>query len=161
MEKRVKIDNKGLTLVEILIVVAILAILGGVALTGMSLLTSRPVDECAKKIQIALEGSRNTTMGKYSGYVEFTADSNGVYVEKYINGSSDGKIRIGQSGVSVTATTPSVNVTFGASPFKVEFDRADGSLVTPTDGPISFTVANGSRSVTVTVDKLTGRVDLE
>ncbi len=161
MKKKVEIDNKGLTLVEILIVVAILAILGGVALTGMSLLTSRPVDECAKKIQIALEGSRNTTMGKYSGYVEFTADSDGVYVEKYINGTSDGRIKIGSGGVNVTATTPSINATFGATPFKVEFDRADGSLVTPTDGPISFTVSNSSRTIIVTVDKLTGRVDLE
>ena len=120
MKKKVEIDNKGLTLVEILIVVAILAILGGVALTGMSLLTSRPVDECAKKIQIALEGSRNTTMGKYSGYVEFTADSDGVYVEKYINGTSDGRIKIGSGGVNVTATT-NVN--------KIEVFSLDGKMV--------------------------------
>lgn len=160
MKKKVKIDNKGLTLVEILIVVAILAILGGVAMTGMSLLTSRPVDECAKKIQIALEGSRNTTMGKYSGYVEFTADSDGVYVQEYINGSANGeKIRIGRGGVSVGVSAPTTSTSFSSTPYKVEFDRADGSL--ETDGPITFTVSNGSRTIIVTVDKLTGRVDLE
>jgi len=162
MKKMVKIDNKGLSLVELLIVVAILAVLGGVALTGMSLLTSRPVDECAKKIQIALEGSRNTTMGKYSGYVEFTADSNGVFVQEYINGVANGdKIRIGQSGVSVTAATTTDSKTFDSTAYRVEFKRADGSLKAPTDGPISFTVTNGSRTIIVTVDKMTGRVDLE
>jgi len=162
MKKMVKIDNKGLSLVELLIVVAILAVLGGVALTGMSLLTSRPVDECAKKIQIALEGSRNTTMGKYSGYVEFTADSNGVYVQEYINGSANGdKIKIGQGGISVSATTASGSTTFSATPYKVEFKRADGALKSPNDGHMSFTVSNGSRTIIVTVDRLTGRVDLE
>lgn len=160
MKKLSKLENKGFSLVELIIVVAIIVVLGGVAFTGMSLLTSRPVDECAKKIQIALEGSRNTTMGKYSGYLEFTADSNGVYVKEYINGVANGdKIRIGQSGVSVDVSTPATSTSFGATPYTVEFDRADGSL--KTDGPISFTVSNGSRTIIVTVDKLTGRVDLE
>lgn len=161
MKKLSKIKNKGFSLVEIIIVVAIFAVLGAVAMTGMSLLTSKPVDECAKKIQIALEGNRNTTMGKYSGYLEFTADSSGVYVKKYINGASDGVIKIGQSGVSVGVKTPTIDKTLDSTPFKVEFDRADGSLVTPTDGPMLFTVSNGSRTIIVTVDRLTGRVDLE
>ena len=160
MKKLSKLENKGFSLVELIIVVAIIVVLGGVAFTGMSLLTSRPVDECAKKIQIALEGSRNTTMGKYSGYLEFTADSNGVYVKEYINGVANGdKIRIGQSGVTVGVSAPSTSTSFSSTPYKVEFDRADGSL--ETDGPISFTVSNGSRTIIVTVDKLTGRVDLE
>lgn len=162
MKKLLKFENKGFSLVELIIVVAIVAVLGGVALTGMSLLTSRPVDECAKKLQVALEGSRSTTMGKYSGYLEFTADSNGVYVKEYINGVANGdKVKIGKSGVTVSAATTSGSVTFGATPYKVEFDRADGSLVTPADGPITITVSNGSRTIIVTVDRLTGRVDLE
>lgn len=171
MKKMVKIDNKGLSLVELLIVVAILAVLGGVALTGMSLLTSKPVDECAKKIQIALEGSRNTTMGKYSGYVEFTADTNGVYVQKYINGSANGdRVKIGKSGVSVFVNSTIMgdeSTTYTSSlssvPLKVEFDRSDGSLVTQAGmGYVtSFKVSNGSRTIIVTVDRLTGRVDLE
>lgn len=171
MKKMVKIDNKGLSLVELLIVVAIIAVLGGVALTGMSLLTSRPVDECAKKIQIALEGSRNTTMGKYSGYLEFTMDTNGVYVQEYINGSANGdKIKIGQSGVSVmvnSAIMGDASTTYTSSlsstPLKVEFNRADGSLKTQSGmGYVtSFKVSSGSRVIIVTVDRLTGRVDLE
>ena len=64
MRKMTKIDNKGFSLVELVIVMAIILILGGVAFTGLSLLTSRPVDECARKIQMVLQGNRNTTMGK-------------------------------------------------------------------------------------------------
>lgn len=170
MKKMSKMEDKGFSLVELIIVVAIIAVLGGVALTGMSLLTNKAVDECAKKIQIALEGNRSTTMGKYSGYLEFTADSNGVYVEEFINGASEGKIQIGQSGVSVTVSSQKVgeataiDTTLSATPFKVEFDRADGSLKKQAviDAYVtSFKISRGDREIIVTVDKLTGRVDLE
>jgi prepilin-type N-terminal cleavage/methylation domain-containing protein len=169
MKKMTKICNKGFSLVELVIVVAIVAVLGAVALTGMSLLTSKPVDECAKKIQIALEGNRSTTMGKYSGYLEFTADTDGIYVEEYINCTSQGRIKIGQSGVSVMVDSRIMGdaTTYTSSlsslPFKVEFNRADGSLKTQAGvGYVTtFRISRGSRAINVTVDRLTGRVDLE
>jgi len=169
MKKMTKICNKGFSLVELVIVVAIVAVLGAVALTGMSLLTSKPVDECAKKIQIALEGNRSTTMGKYSGYLEFTADTDGIYVEEYINGASQGRIKIGQSGVSVMVDSRIMGdaTTYTSSlsslPLKVEFNRADGSLKTQAGvGYVTtFRISRGSRAINVTVDRLTGRVDLE
>lgn len=170
MKKMTKFCNKGFSLVELIVVVAILAVLGAVAMTGMTLLTSKPADECAKKIQIALEGNRTTTMGKYSGYLEFTADTNGIYVEEFINGTSQGKIKIGQSGVSVfvnSAIMGDASTTYTSSlsptPLKVEFNRADGSLKTQagTGYVTSFKVSRGSRELIVTIDRLTGRVDLE
>lgn len=169
MRKMTKIDNKGFSLVELVIVMAIILILGGVAFTGLSLLTSRPVDECARKIQMVLQGNRNTTMGKFSGSVKFTADSDGVYVEEIINGVSDGRVLIGQSGVSVSVVSrvpgdaATTTTTVGATPIEVSFNRSDGSLKSQAGGAYitSFVISRGSTVMTVTVDRLTGRVDLE
>lgn len=170
MKKKVKIGNEGFSLVELVIIMAIIVILGGVTAIGLSLVTSRPVDECAKKIQVALEGNRNTTMGKFSASIVFTADSSGVYMEEYINGSSDGKVQIGQSGVSVSYVTTQVGASvttttdLSGSSVELSFDRASGSLKSQGDGTTyvtSFIVSRGDRVLTVTIDRLTGRIDVE
>ena len=163
MKKIGKIDNQGFSLVELVIVMAIIVILGGVAFSGLSLLLTRPVDECAKKIQVALEGNRNTTMGKFSASIEFYTDASGsVWVREYIDGVSSEK-QIGQNSVTVKYKLQGGGeYTLGATPFVVEFDRASGSLKPNAIGTLqSFTVFRGDRSITVSIDALTGRVDVE
>lgn len=163
-------NDKGFSLVELLVVVALIAVLGLVASAGISLVTSRPADECAKKIQIALEGNRNTTMGKFSAEITFSIDGNGVYVEEFFNGDSEGTVKIGQGGVSVKYYTQKVgeesateNVLSSSSSVTISFDRADGSLNPQPDGSYVkyFIVSKGDRSFRVEVDRLTGRVGIE
>ena len=175
MKRMSKIGNNGFSLVELVIVMAIMVIIAGAAFTSISLLTSRPVDECAKKIQIALEGNRNTTMGKFSSKLEFTADSDGIWVEEWINNVSEGKIKIGQSGLTVKYITHDNGVSnpkeynLATTPVTIVFDRADGSLQahSQTSGGVnvyvtSFVVSKGNaRTLTVNVDRLTGRVGVE
>lgn len=158
-----KVDNKGFSLVELVIVMAIIVILGGAAFTGLSLLLSRPADECAKKIQVALEGNRNTTMGKYSSSIEFYADGDGyIWVREYIDGVPSEK-KIGQNSVKVKYKLHGGGeYTLGSTPFVVEFDRASGSLKENAIGKLkAFTVTRGDRTITVSIDALTGRVSVE
>lgn len=171
MKKLSKVGNSGFSLVELVVVMAIIVIIGGAAFTGLKLLTARPVDECAKKLQIALEGNRNTTMGKFSSSLIFTEDSNGVWVEEYINGNSQGKVQIGQSGVNVKYYTQEDGV---GTPSEYElkdtsvtlsFNRSNGSLNHQGDGKTYvtyFVVTRGDvRTLTVTIDRLTGRVEVK
>lgn len=163
MKKLGEINNKGFSLVELVIVMAIIVILGGVAFSGLTLLMSRPVDECAKKMQLALEGNRNTTMGKFSASIEFyTAGDGSIWVREYIDGVSSEK-QIGQNAVKVKYKLQGGGeYTLGTTPFVVEFDRASGSLKPGAIGTLkSFTVSRGDRSLTVSIDALTGRVDVE
>lgn len=170
MKKMTKIGNDGFSLVELMVVVALIVILGGVVATGVSLVASRPADECAKKIQIALDGNRNTTMGKFSSSITFSADADGVYMEEIINGVSEGKVKIGQSGVYVSYTTQKVGeatttiTALSYAPLTMSFDRADGSLNDQGDGSTyvtSISISRGDRSFKITIDRLTGRVGLE
>lgn len=170
MKKMSKIGNRGFSLVELVVVMAIIVIIGGAAFTGLKLLTSRPVDECAKKLQIALEGNRNTTMGKYSSSLVFTEDANGVWLEEFINSVSQGKTQIGQSGVNVKYTTQENGAgtistyDLSTSPIQISFNRANGSLNHQGDNKTyvtSFIVSRGdARTLTVTIDRLTGRVEV-
>ena len=170
MKNVVKNRNSGFSLVELVVVMAIIVIIGGAMFTGLKLLTSRPVDECAKKIQIALEGNRNTTMGKFSSSLVFSEDANGVWLEEYINNSSQGKIQIGQSGVTVLYKTQENGVgaateyNLKTTPVTISFNRSNGSLNDQGNGTTyvtSFVVSRGDvRTLTVTIDRLTGRVEV-
>lgn len=169
---KIKKNNQGFSLVELVIVVAIIVIIGGFAFTGMAILSSKPVDECAKKIQVALEGNRNTTMGKLSASISFYRDSNGdIFSEEIIDGSTPYVKQIGDD-VNVEYLDMSGNAyTLPIYPNKltINFDRASGSLKPQADGTyvVQFVVSRGSsgdrgyKKLTVSVDKLTGRVSVE
>lgn len=169
---KMKKNNNGFSLVELVIVVAILVIIGGFALTGVAILSGKPVDECAKKIQVALEGNRNTTMGKLSASISFYQDGNGdIYMEEIIDGAPPYVKQIGEN-VDVSYCDLAGNTySLPVSPNKLTmtFDRASGSLKPQGDGSyvVKFVVSRGSsgdrgyRKLTVNLDKLTGRVSVE
>lgn len=70
-----KKDNRGVSLVELIIVIAIMSIIIGMTGYGLSLVSNKPVDECAKKIEMALNRNRTNAMGKKEAYIEFYLDN--------------------------------------------------------------------------------------
>ena len=168
MKKKEILGNRGFSLVELVIVMAIIVILSLAAFSGIRLLASRPVDECAKKIQIALEGNRNTTMGKFSASLLFYMDSDGsIMVREVFNaGTPEEQLetsKIGQSGVSVKCMMKDGSeVDLSTGSVIVEFNRASGSVMNSPTGTVkSFVVSRGNRVLTVNIDTLTGRVDVQ
>ncbi|MCM1325483.1 MAG: type II secretion system GspH family protein [Bacteroidales bacterium] len=102
---RLSMDNRGLSLVEIIIVVAIMSVLTGVLALGVSAALSKPADECAEKIVSTLNSARITTMGKQEISMKFYQDDTGVYLVESItdtSGSYNKKSKIGQKGVMVS-----------------------------------------------------------
>lgn len=157
-----KKDNRGYSLVETIVIIAILAALGGVVVYGLSLASGKSVTQCARQMQILLEQNRTVTMGKESTYVMIYKDpSKGVMAQEFINGSSSGKppVKIGESTVDVTCNGTSIgeDVSGGA---KVEFDRGTGALKDVTDD-MEFVISRGGRVLTLTIDVLTGKVRIQ
>ena len=169
---KMKKNNHGFSLVELVIVVAIIVIIGGFAFTGIAILTSKPVDECAKKIQVALEGNRNTTMGKLSASISFYQDGNGnIFVEEQIENAPPDTRQIGEDVVVEYGDAAGDLTELPTLPDKLtlSFDRASGSLKPQADGSyvLRFAVSRGSdgdrgyRLLIVNIEKLTGRVSVE
>ena len=65
-----KSNNGGLSLVELIIVIAIMAILVGVMAISASSLTGRKVKKCADEIVSTIERTRVLTLGKEQNDVE-------------------------------------------------------------------------------------------
>ncbi len=172
MKKTKRLGNQGFSLVELIIIVAIMAVLVGIFTMGYSVISSKSVDQCAKRMEAVLENCRNTTMGKLTCSVSFYVSVDKIMVDKEVNGEhtyseiggKDIQVKYiyynesggGSAGESVLSTTP----------IKITFNRASGSLEKQPAGAgvdyvTGFQVTNGNKTLTVSIDKLTGRVTIE
>lgn len=165
MENKKKLGNQGFSLVELIVVMALIIILGSATVYGLTFLASKPVEECARKIEIGLQGNRNSAMGKLTAHISFFVDDEDVYISETLDTNT--KQTLIASGVEVYYTyksNPTNKVLLGTSPLTVEFDRSSGSLKprpgTTDDFLQSIIVKRGSKELTVTIERLTGRVTI-
>lgn len=165
MKKR-KLDNAGYSLLEVIIVAAIIALFTGFAFISLRALNSREVDEGAKKLKMGLESNRVTTMGKLSASVSVYIDAEGyLTLEEDINGEKNTK-RVGDS--KLTCKYKITNGTEQAVPNKankitIKFDRNSGALKPqePNKYVEYFSLELGNTKLKVSIDKVTGRVSVE
>lgn len=158
-------DNKGLSLIEIIIVLAIMSIIGGAFLLTTSIATDKQVSSCAEKLVSSLEQTRNLAMGKQSGFIEVWKTAGGsVYCRMTIDGQYYGSdasgIAIGHSALSVEVTeagSPANVYDLNGHTARIEFSRSNGS-VSSTPAVTQIKITNGRRTVIVYIDKFTGRV---
>lgn len=168
-------DNKGMSLVEIMVVIAILSVLTGVVGYGISLSTSRDVDACAQKLLSGIQHTRTVTMGKKSASINIGYDNDRIKItETSILIKDDGTDDVNAKGTIVGKKGIVVNYiledgTTGAlgSSLELEFDRASGALSkTRINGANSalckeLKVSRGAYSATVEIVPLTGKVTMK
>lgn len=173
---RMKMDNRGLSLVEIVIVVAIMSVLTGVMAVGVSMALSKPADECAEKIVSTLNGARITTMGKQEITMTFYQNDTGVYMLQSIkdaSGTTDRISKIGQKGVTVKYKLEgdADYTTLNSTGIKLSFKRSTGgfnNVFTPgspdTDTGkhcVGMEISKGDRVKVIEIAYLTGKVTLK
>ena len=101
-----KNKNSGFSLVELIIVIAIMAVLVGVMAMSVTSLTGRRVRKCADEIVTTLERTRVLTLGKEQNQVEC--------VISYDETSKEYKAQIMQGGTEVS------NRILGKDPIEIE-----------------------------------------
>lgn len=161
-------DNRGVSLVEVMVVVAIMAVVGGVGIWGINTMSGKPAQQCAQKIVYSLEHHRTSAMARVKAKYVLREDGGKIYVDEYwTNDDSvdDSSVplatstEIGASGVKVQYTL-GADATRYDLPLTLAFDRSSGAFKPQAGGGhcTQIFVSRGGREYTVTLVPLTGKV---
>ena len=172
MKKSMK--NKGFSLVELIVVIAIMGVMsavGGYALTAIS---SANAKECAKELEAGLISTRTQSYSSDSAdsiaTVTFTKKSDGIYMKKSFESEEK---KIGGSKVSLSygyedGETHVITYTeLTDKPITFSFNRSSGAFRSmKVDGTSAnmcdaIRVTSGHKTYTITCYEQTGKTMLE
>lgn len=172
-------NNKGFSLIEAVVVIAILAVLATGVVVGIGQLAGWRVTDCASDIDSAMKNTRINAMSKSSAYLEISYDAAGNY---YLQEKGEDREKIASGNISIIYTTnrgTELDIT-EESPLIISYNRSsgafapvisqveeDGSFIfmTHADGNYVYcskiTITNGTKTKTITLIKDTGKHILE
>jgi len=162
---KLKLNDQGISLIELIIVLAIMAIIGGAAFLSTTVATDKHVNSCGQKIASSLEQTRGLVMGKRSGYIELSQNAGDyVYLQMWIDDQPYGdRVAVGRPGVTVNLTFDggATSTLVAEGSVEIHFDRSNGSVVSVGGAApiVKIGVTNGRRTMNVNIDKFTGRVE--
>lgn len=162
-----KKNNKGFSLVELIVIIAIMAVLVGGVVGYAGVYGSTKVKNCAKEIESRLSETKVCAMSKSQAYITIYADDTGVYVTS-VQGSVTETEKIGEKGLSVSyrnvrsGNSYTAVGTTEATGLKIEFDRASGACKKMADGKYCYAinVTNGTTTYTVNIEPITGKTSM-
>lgn len=155
-----KKDNRGLSLVELIIVISIMVILTGLVTVSVGMATKKPADECIAKVYSTLQNLRVSTMGKYNAYAElYVGSGDQIYIKETLvyddTGNKSEIVRIvGAKGVTITVD--GTNLTSSSTPVRIEYDRSSGAFKT---APNQIYASKGDRSLGIKLNHNTGKME--
>lgn len=163
-------NNKGFSLVELIIVVAIISLFTGIAGYGISLSSGKAADECAQKLASSIQRARTSSMGKNETKIEISKDEDGVWAQETVTladkDTGGAGADVPQEKVKVGAKN--LNVKFNGSVLsegdvvKLEFDRSSGALKGyDSTAELLFVISKASKERKVKIVPLTGKVTVE
>jgi type II secretory pathway pseudopilin PulG len=160
-------DNRGISLVEIVVVLAIMAVAGGAMLIGIGMISGKPAQKCAQKIVYSLERHRTTAMGKVDASYTLKAEANGIYLYEYIKSSdaagTTNVMPVGEKTVTVTYTCGGVVKDLASEPLTLQFERGSGGFVKQSDGSYCTEIKVSKAGVEYVIElvPLTGKVHIK
>lgn len=172
--KKKQRKNKGFSLVELIVVIAIIGVMTAVGGYSLTAISSANAKECAKEIEAGLISTRTESYSKdiptndeeYLGAtVSFYKKTDGIYMEKSFESEEK---KIGGSKISLAYKNASgVYVDIGSDKITFSFNRSSGAFQKMRiNGTSAFMckgiqVSSGGKVHTVTCYEHTGKVKFE
>ena len=178
MVMKMSTNNKGLSLVEIILVVAILSMMVGVTGYGISMISGKPAQECVQKLCSTMQHARTMTMGKSKTSIVLSRNTDGMLMvnevtEKILD--NDGTVSyderetiVGEKEVSVCCymTDGSSMEITGSNTLELAFDRGSGAIrTTKVNGTasahcIKITVSKANKEYHIIIYPATGKISM-
>lgn len=172
--------NKGFSLIELIIVIAILAVVTGVSFVGLGYLYNSNVKSTIKKINTSLLQTQSYTTAKSVGgrdiYFKLYQDSGDYYTAMCREDSSGNEIKlqepekVGKKNLTVKyVASDGINVNEvdinSSNSLKLYFDRSTGGLLPMANGGSTYCSkieisVNGLSKCSVTISKITGKTEV-
>ncbi|MDE6600589.1 MAG: prepilin-type N-terminal cleavage/methylation domain-containing protein [Lachnospiraceae bacterium] len=170
--KRYGKDNGGYSLVELIIVIAIIALIISTVFYSVVMVFGANAKSCANNIQRAIADCKVTTMGKSSAYMELYRDTDqNVYTKMYVWDNGSGayvpsepqKVGTGRVYVAYTPKGGAETELLAGDTIEIRFDRASGGFAkSASSGDIyeSLHVQAGSKNYEIVLTELTGKSEV-
>lgn len=131
-----KQNNRGMSMVEIIVVVAILAIMVGCFMLMPGAIAKQKVAEAAERLSYQMSNARTEAMCRQNVVMTITKKSDGIYTQ--ITGGeevciSDEEIQIFYSRQKNDIEQGEVELTIGST-IEIRYDRDTGGIQPETDG---------------------------
>lgn len=157
-----KKDNRGVTLVELIIVIAIMAVVITMLGANMYYMYHSAAKGCANSLKTAIGQTRIKTMGKKETYLYIYKDGNGYSMKTISIDSTTGSAKVEtteslvKSKVAITYTVKDGAATLktvDSDPLLIGFKRESGKLDMTTTG---FTCDDGTTIASFTATDVKG-----
>ena len=166
-------NRRGFSLVELMVVIAIMGVAIGVVTTSLSVVFSNDARECANDIDAMIARTKVSAMSRTGNvYMKIENGSDGIYVKYYEGSSAVPAVteRIGRSRVAITCSyTTNLATTTLPLPVCLKFSRTTSALQyvgkdaptasskTPNlTGDVTIACACGGKTYTVSIVPSTG-----
>ena len=157
-----KNDNRGMSIIEIVIILAMMAVLLGFMTNITGYLSGKQAKECAYKIDASLAGIRMDTMSKSTGgkdvFLTIEKNNGQFYAIKNVKGTEKWEV-IGGSQITVTAVDKDGNETEinDSDSVTFYFNRETGGLQKDTVWYEKIIITQGRVTYEVTIEAVTGK----
>ena len=157
-----KSDNKGFTIIELIVVMLIIGIVTTIVGLNISTTSSAKAKRCATSVNSLISKCRADSLGRSGNvYLKLSLDSDGNIVCEHSDGTTVSTETFSGSGISVTYTTTAGKVALGSDALHsltLKFNRSTGGQNFQADGVSYCTAINftSGRTYSITLVPSTG-----